>query len=261
MKNDENETATCRRCGTCCRKGGPALHVQDLPLFQGEGALDLSLIVTLRPGEWALDQPRGRVLPLAAEVLKLCGDASGQGCALLDQATSACTLYKRRPAECRALSCRDTAALAAMYEKGRLTRADLLPVGHGLLAVLAEHEALVPATRIRPLAYALCSGGQEALDAEEALTRMALSDRAFRKGLAERAHVGPELHDFLLGRDIGVLFAAAGLILRSDERTGLRVQPDPLSPQPQADCQSGPEPDPRSQPQTDPFADHQETTP
>ncbi|MDO9632844.1 MAG: hypothetical protein Q7I92_13180, partial [Humidesulfovibrio sp.] len=60
---------TCRRCGTCCRKGGPALHVPDLHLFRGPDALDLSLVVTLRAGELALDQPKGRLLPLTAEVL------------------------------------------------------------------------------------------------------------------------------------------------------------------------------------------------
>jgi len=34
----------CKRCGTCCRKSGPALHTQDLGLFEGKGALALSMI-------------------------------------------------------------------------------------------------------------------------------------------------------------------------------------------------------------------------
>ena len=58
---------------------------------------------------------------------------------------------------------------------------------------------------------------------------MALTDRAFRAGLTERANIGPEYHEFFLGRDAGALFAAAGLSLRPDARTGLRVQADPLS--------------------------------
>ncbi len=230
----------CRRCGTCCQKGGPALHVQDLHLFDGPGALSLAMVLTLRPGEQAFDQPRGRLLPLAAEVLKLRGaqspnseritGGSGWACALLQQPGNACALYERRPAECRSLSCLDTAPLAAMYEVDRLTRADLLPAGHGLLAVMAEHEALVSVARIAPLAVALHAGGQESLDAQEELTRMALADRAFRKGLAERANIGPEFHEFFLGRDAATLFAVAGLTLRADARTGLRVQADPLGP-------------------------------
>ncbi len=237
--NADATTAACRRCGACCRKSGPALHAQDLHLFKGPGALSLSLVVTLRAGELALNQPKGCLEPLTDEVLKLRDLAeaansdritggSGWACPLLTQPGNACALYERRPVECRVLSCRDTTALAAMYETGRLSRADLLPAGHGLLAVMAEHQALAPPARILPLAQALRAGGQEALDAQEELTRMALIDRAFRTGLAERAHIGPELHEFFLGREIGALFAAAGLSLRPDARTGLRVQADPL---------------------------------
>ena len=231
---------TCRRCGDCCRKSGPALHTGDLHLFSGPGALSLSMVVTLRTGELALDQPRDRLDALLGEVLKLrdrteaanserITGGSGWACPLLTQPGNACALYERRPVECRVLSCQDTTALQAMYETHRLTRADLLPAGHGLLAVMAEHQALVPPARILPLAQALRAGGQEALDAQEELTRMALMDRAFRTGLSERAHIGPEFHEFFLGREAGVLFAAAGLSLRPDARTGLRVQADPLS--------------------------------
>jgi Fe-S-cluster containining protein len=235
----------CRRCGTCCQKGGPALHTADMHLLEGPGALSLSVVVTLRAGELAYDQLKGRLLPLESEVLKLRGPGSanseritggsGWACPLLLQPDNACALYERRPAECRSLSCLDTAPLAAMYETDRLARADLLPAGHGLLAVMAEHEALVPVARIAPLAAALCAGGQESLDAQEELVRMALADRAFRTGLAERANIGPEFHEFFLGRDAAMLFAAAGLSLRADARTGLRVQADPLSTNPPTD--------------------------
>ncbi|OGR38007.1 MAG: hypothetical protein A2051_10610 [Desulfovibrionales bacterium GWA2_65_9] len=239
MKTEAEPTSpACRRCGTCCQKGGPALHLQDLHLFDGPGALSLAMVVTLRAGEPAFDQPKGRLLPLAAELLKLRGaespnserisGGSGWACALLMQPGNACALYERRPAECRVLSCQDTTALAAMYELERLSRADFLPAGHGLLAVMAEHEALVAVARVAPLAVALRAGGQESLDAQEELTRMALADRAFRTGLAERAGIGPEFHEFFLGRDAATLFAVARLALRPDARTGLRVQADPL---------------------------------
>jgi len=219
---------TCRRCGACCLKGGPALHAEDLPLFAAQGPLGLAHVVTLRAGEPAFDQVRGEVRPLAAELVKLRGAGSAWTCALYDRAAGACTLYAARPAECRALDCRDVSALAAMYETNRLARKDFFTPGHGLLAVMAEHDALVPAGRIPALARALRAGGQDALDAGEALTRMALADQAFRKALAERAGVAPDLHDFILGRTAAALFAAAGLCLRADVRSGLRVQPDPL---------------------------------
>ncbi len=209
-------------------KGGPALHAQDAPLFAGPDALDLSLLVTLRAGEPAFDQVRGQVLPLDAEILKLRGTADSWTCALYDAKASACGLYANRPAECRALSCQDTSVLAAMYDQDRLARRDLLPKGHGVLAVMAEHDRLVPPGRIAPLAAALRAGGQEALDAESELSHMALADQAFRKSLAERAGIEPKYHDFFFGRRAETLFIAAGLCLRVDARLGLRVQPDPL---------------------------------
>lgn len=218
----------CRRCGQCCRKGGPALHGPDAALFSGPQALDLSLLVTFRAGERVFDQLRDRVLPLARELVKLRGAEGSRTCVLFAERERACSLYGRRPEECRALLCRDTSALAAMYDKDRLARADLLPRGHGVLAVLAEHDRLVPPLRVPELAAALRDGGQEALDAHEELARMALADRAFRKSLTERAGIGPEYHDFFLGRGAEALFAAAGLALRADARLGLRIQTDPL---------------------------------
>lgn len=204
------------------------MHREDLPLFAGKNALPLSRLVTFRKGEPAFDQVAGRVLPLAAELVKLSGRGEAWTCCYFDEAQNLCGLYDRRPAECRALFCQDTAALAAMYDKDRLARADLLPRGHGVLAVMAEHDRLVPAGRIEPLAELLRAGGQEGLDAEAELARMALADQAFRRSLYERAGIDPEYHDFFFGRRVETLFLAAGLCLRADARLGLRVQSDPL---------------------------------
>lgn len=231
LKNADPVPTSCRRCGACCLKGGPALHAQDLPLFDSGGPLSLAHVVTLRAGETAFDQVRGQTLPLEAEVLKLRGPSENDpswACVLYDRAASACTLYGERPAECRALFCQDTSELAAMYDQDRLSRRDFFPPGHGVLAVMAEHEALVPAGRVAPLAGLLRAGGQDALDAGEELARMALADQAFRKGLAERAGIGPDMHDFFLGRPAWALFAAEGVALRADARLGYRAQPDPL---------------------------------
>lgn len=237
MNTPASNDTTCQRCGTCCLKGGPALHAPDAALFSGPDALELSVIVTFRAGEPAHDQVRGQVLPLGRELLKLRGKPGSQACLFYEPRARACGLYQRRPEECQALSCQDTSALAAMYEKNRLRRSDLLPAGHPILAVMAEHEALVPVARIAPLAELFRAGGQEALDAEAELVRMARADQAFRKGLAERANIAPEYHDFFFGRGAAALFSAAGLALREDARLGYRIQSDPLwqtgtSPQP-----------------------------
>ncbi len=42
----------CDRCGTCCRQGGPALHIQDRHLV-APGFLGFDVLVTIRRGELA----------------------------------------------------------------------------------------------------------------------------------------------------------------------------------------------------------------
>ena len=228
LNNRTSSDTECQRCGACCLKGGPGLHEADAALFHGPEALALSFVVTFRAGEPVHDQVLGRIAPLEREMLKLRPQPGTTACAHYNHKAHACTLYRRRPLECRTLSCRNTAALAEMYDKTRLRRSDLLPQGHPVLAVMAEHEALVPVARIAGLAAAFLAGGPQAKKAEEALTRMALCDQAFRQKLTQLANIGPEFHDFFFGRDARALFAAAGLSLRPDARLGLRVQPDPL---------------------------------
>jgi hypothetical protein len=52
----------CRRCGRCCRLGGPALHTADLPLIL-QGRLTPAELVTLRRGEGVTDNVAGTVGP------------------------------------------------------------------------------------------------------------------------------------------------------------------------------------------------------
>lgn len=197
--------------------------------------LPLSLLCTFRAGELAHDQPQGRVLPLAQEIIKIKGLGDGRSaglggwaCVLYDARSRSCRIHESRPAECRALFCEDTRELAAMYGQDRLTRAGLLGAGHPALAVMAEHEALVPVARIGELGAALRSGAEDSAEAARELVIIAETDAAFRRLLAERIGIGPELHDFFLGRGAAALFSGVGVALRTDVRTGLRVQPDPL---------------------------------
>ncbi len=199
------------------------------------GTLPLSQLCTFRAGEAVFDQPQGRVLPLAQEIVKIKGLGDGRSaglggwaCVLFDGRARACRIHERRPAECRALFCEDTRGLVAMYAQGRLTRAGLLGQGHPALAVMAEHEALVPVGKIAELGAALRAGDTGSGEAGRELLAIAETDAAFRRLFAERVGIGPEYHDFFLGRGAAALFSAVGVALRTDVRTGLRVQPDPL---------------------------------
>jgi Fe-S-cluster containining protein len=194
----------CKRCGQCCRKGGPALHAQDLPLIQ-DGTIPLADIVTLRAGEWVFDQPGQQVVPLDGEMLKIKGRDGAWTCLYLSPESNLCGVYTSRPAECEALFCEDTAPLQAMYEKDRLRRADLLPEGHPLLELMAEHDRRCAPARMEELAKSAREGDREA---GEALKEMVVYDLEMRRLVPQKSGMPAELNEFLFGRPLRVLLAA-----------------------------------------------------
>lgn len=192
----------CSRCGECCRKGGPALHREDLPLLRTPGGPDLADLVTLRAGEPALDQVRGRLEPLETEIVKLRGRDGTWTCLFFRDGDAACAIYAARPLECRVLSCRDTRELARVYAQDRLTRADILPPGHPLLELVAEHERRCP---VSGFARLLESGAPEDRRSRAAMLAW---DREVRLLVGEKSGMDPAILDFLFGRPLEQLAPA-----------------------------------------------------
>ncbi len=192
----------CSRCGECCRKGGPALHREDLPLLRTPGGPDLADLVTLRAGEPVLDQVRGRVEPLATEIVKLRGRDGSWTCLFYRDQDAACAIYAARPLECRVLSCRDTRALEQVYARDRLTRRDILPGGHPLLDLVAEHEQRCPVSGYAAVLEAEAPGDRRRRAA------MLAWDREVRLLVTEKSGMDPAILDFLFGRPLEQLAPA-----------------------------------------------------
>lgn len=189
----------CERCGSCCLKGGPALHAKDLRLFE-EGVLDYRQVYTLRAGELVQEQIKGGLAPLRAEIVKIAGVGDNRWtCVVYDNDEHACTIYDERPEECRTFNCWAPEDLEEMYEKDRLTRADIVPQGSALAQLIAEHEAEVPYAELEPLAYAFQDGDEQA---GEQLVDKIIWDAAFRSAFAEKTEATPEEMNFLFGRPL-----------------------------------------------------------
>ena len=206
QKSDTNKTR-CRRCGDCCRNGGPALHKADLPLIQ-DGTIALTEIVTLRPGEWVYDQPEQKVAPLDTEMLKLKGRDGTWTCIHFSPEGNTCGMYSSRPVECEVLFCQDIEPLRAMYDKDRLTRTDLMPEGHPLLALMAEHDEKCAPAAMEQLAKAAREGDH---DAGESLKEMVVFDMELRRLVPEKTSMAPEMNDFFFGRPLRVLLAGMNI--------------------------------------------------
>ena len=184
----------CRRCGRCCRLGGPALHAADLPLVR-DGRLGPARLVTLRRGQGVADNVAGGVGPSPGELVKVRPVPGGRAC-ILYRDPPACAIHEASPAECRALFCDDPAPLTALYAVDRLTRADILDPDGGLAELCAHHEAETDLTRLAGLCRLAVAGDAAAREQALAAARF---DAAFRELLPKRLGVDPAALPFYLG--------------------------------------------------------------
>lgn len=193
----------CRQCGTCCRKGGPALHRQDAPLLTS-GVLQLQDLCTLRSGELVRDASNDAVVPLPEEIVKIAAPFGSRPddwtCRFLTE-DSRCFIHETAPAECRALFCDDPKALIEMHGQDRLDRRsilELLKAPAWLADSVEAHESRCNYAALIELASHLEK--QEA--ARRALVEVVEYDRAFRDIMMEKGRVRPEMLDFLFGRPL-----------------------------------------------------------
>ena len=194
-----NTDTQCKRCGTCCRKGGPALHLQDRNLVTA-GHISIERLFTIRIGEPVRDDVRGLLLPAGEEMIKIKGAAGSWACAFLHDPANQCTIYDHRPLECRLLCCRDTAPIERAYDIDRLTRKALLGHIKGLWALVVQHQRRCD---YRRMAEQLDKSSPTAgFFRDGPVAEAARYDRALRELIVEKGLVSAETLDFVLGRPV-----------------------------------------------------------
>lgn len=199
----------CRRCGICCQKGGPALHLEDLPLVR-DGVLARAGLFTIRAGETVCDGVAGGLAELETEIVKIAPAGQGFACRFHAPEAQACRIHGTRPAECRALNCEDTREIEALYAVGRLTRAGLIGASGGLWELVVFHDASFPAGAAMDLARRAAAGSREALFE---LRGLAQAEDAFRSAFLERMGLAPAELDFYFGRSLRRICAPHGVKL------------------------------------------------
>ena len=212
-----SEIHHCRQCGTCCRKGGPALHVEDSPLLE-EGIIQLQDLVTFRAGELVRDTSNNGVVPLPAEIVKIAAPAGSRRddwtCRFLME-DNRCFIHEKSPAECKALFCDDPKALLGMHGKERLDRKailELLSAPQWLMDAVEAHEARCSYASLIELASRL----EEQEEARKELVEVVEYDRAFRELVVEKGKVSKEMLDFLFGRPLMYTVIMFGIDARAN---------------------------------------------
>jgi Fe-S-cluster containining protein len=150
-EDDGGKTEQCRRCGTCCIKGGPAFHAEDRHLIE-KGLIHTRFLYTIRRGELARDNLHDRLMPQRTDVIKIKGQGGTWTCHFYDRKNRCCSIYEHRPVECRALKCWDVSEIRALYAVDRLTREDLLGDVEGLWELVRDHQRRCSYRRLGELA-------------------------------------------------------------------------------------------------------------
>ncbi|MDP4726270.1 MAG: YkgJ family cysteine cluster protein, partial [Desulfobacterales bacterium] len=202
--SDQTDTRACRRCGTCCRKGGPAFHLADRPLIE-KGTIPLRHLFTIRKGERAKDPIRGVVRPVSTELIKLKGSANTWTCTFFNERDSSCRIYTGRPLECRLLKCWDTTDVEEMTARECLTRRHLLEGVAGLWDLVAEHEARCSCEKLAEMMAHFKKERQKRT--ERAIAEILNYDRHLRRLVVEKSRIDPEILDFLFGRPLEKILA------------------------------------------------------
>jgi Fe-S-cluster containining protein len=201
---------SCIRCGTCCKKGGPAFHSTDASLIEN-GMIPVKFLFTLRQGEPVFDNIKECLYPAETDIVKIKSLPDSNTCIFYTEGNRACEIYENRPLECRVLKCWDTDAIVACYSKDRLTRKDLLGNINDLWNVVNDHHETCALAPVLEFVEHMKSTGQYDLQREKRIADMVAFDISIRSLAMEKGGMDPEILDFLFGRALPVLLESLGL--------------------------------------------------
>lgn len=198
---EKNGVGQCKRCGTCCLKGGPALHEEDQHLVEN-GQIALKDLFTIRQGEPAYDNVTGDIQPAETDIIKISAEpGQDPACRFYQYVRSECAIYAHRPIECRVLQCWDPQPLIRLYHHRRLTRRHLLSKIDGLWDLVRDHHSTIDYGRIESLADSIKKRrGHE--PAQRQLLELIRYDQSLRAATRERTGYDTGMLSFLLGRPL-----------------------------------------------------------
>ncbi len=211
-------SGSCRQCGTCCRRGGPALHGPDRRLIE-DGLLRPANLVTIRRGELVLHPLHSAPMVVEQEFLKLQGQGPDWCCSLYDRTTATCTIYSHRPLACRLLECWNPDPLLAITGRDLLDRFAVIGPDNPLLPLVREHERLCPCPSLDSLDNRLrdqAETGNRSAILEE-LAGMVNLDLQYRGRVAARFGLSLADELFYFGRPLVHLLRPLGIGSREQD--------------------------------------------
>lgn len=202
---------SCIRCGTCCKKGGPSLHLEDKEILLA-GHIKRESLITIRKGELALFPSSRRPEPTEKELVKIAGKGKGWVCCFFDEKESSCTIYTHRPLECRLLKCWDTAQLLSIAGRDTMSRADILSEDEPVMMFIDTHEQECSVSVAEDLVSVLLEKNEDP-ESLAKLTALVHRDLAIRSKAISEFGLSLEAELFLFGRPLFKVLSARGFQL------------------------------------------------
>jgi len=191
----------CKRCGTCCKKGGPSFHIEDRALIE-DGFISAKYLYTIREGEPVRDNISEKIVFAPSDIIKIKGQKNNWTCFFYDETEKRCAVYEYRPLECKLLNCLDTRDIERIFGKNLLTRKEIISTVEGLWDLVVEHDQRCSYKKIRKLIEV--SGKAKKGDLSGKVTELIEYDKIIRELVVKKGELDPELLDFLLGRPLAV---------------------------------------------------------
>ena len=201
----------CERCGTCCMKGGPALHIEDKKLFLQE-IIGREYLITIRKGEPVFSLEESKPEWAKTEIIKLKGNHSEWSCIFYDRKSFSCSIYQHRPLECILLKCWDTVELKAIAGKSLLSRFDIISSHEPIISYIHKHEKECSLEILAQLSIKQNDKINKTTLAE--LTEMVNKDLAFRSEALKHFNLNLDLELFYFGRPLFKILSQFALIPR-----------------------------------------------
>ena len=201
-----NERTHCIRCGECCLNSSPTLQKQDISLTY-EGPIKRSDLYTIRVGELVRDNIRDELKVTDTELIKVRDKESGRGCIFYDGAEKACTIYRQRPAQCKALACWDESEFMRVYAEPKAGRKEIIH-DQTLLRLIDEHEKKCAYAQLDNCVKKIGSDGEKAV---ENILQILKFDHDIRLLIPEKLDTDSDEIDLILGRPLTKTIAMFGL--------------------------------------------------
>lgn len=217
----ETQKVECERCGTCCERGGPALHIEDRELLTS-GVIGLADVVTIRQGEIVVQPDTGQPIASEVELIKFQGQAGQWCCRFLDPVARTCTIYAHRPLACRLLKCWDPTEVLDIAGKKLLSRADLIVADDPRLPLVRLHDQQCALPDMIEVAASLANAGKRERTLAE-LRKMVEKDLMLRTIAIDQFQLSVALELFYFGRPLFQLLSPLGVNI-TETADGIALQ-------------------------------------